>query len=114
MDDYRIKRDLGNLGLVGWLVSRHYDGCPLIMILGECSIPLRYIFFVFPSYLSCQSSLIQRSHDEAVALIAADVRKFYDRKEQFRICYGSTNSTRESQRSRYRSLKPALCLGFEN
>lgn len=45
---------------------------------------------------------IQDSHDEAVTLIAANVRKFYDQKEPFRIYHGSTNSTRQSQRSRDR------------
>lgn len=32
-------------------------------------------------------------HNEAVALLATDVRKFYDRKEPFRVYHGSTNST---------------------
>ena len=35
-------------------------------------------------------------HREAVAVIAANVRRFYDRKEPFRIFHGSTNSTRSS------------------
>lgn len=34
-------------------------------------------------------------HNEAVAIIAANVRRFYDRKEAFRIYHGSTNSTRQ-------------------
>lgn len=33
-------------------------------------------------------------HHKAVAVIAANVRQFYDRKEKFRIFHGSTNSTR--------------------
>lgn len=33
-------------------------------------------------------------HDKKVAVIAANVRQFYDRKEKFRIFHGSTNSTR--------------------
>lgn len=33
-------------------------------------------------------------HNKAVAVIAANVRQFYDRKEKFRIFHGSTNSTR--------------------
>jgi Delta24-sterol reductase len=33
-------------------------------------------------------------HREAVAVIAATIRQFYDRKEPFRIFHGSTNSTR--------------------
>lgn len=33
-------------------------------------------------------------HDRAVECIATSVRKFYDRKEKFRIYHGSTNSTR--------------------
>jgi delta24-sterol reductase len=33
-------------------------------------------------------------HKEAVAVIAATVRHFYDRREPFRIFHGSTNSTR--------------------
>jgi delta24-sterol reductase len=33
-------------------------------------------------------------HKQAVAVIAANVRQFYDRKESFRIFHGSTNSTR--------------------
>ena len=35
-------------------------------------------------------------HNKAVAAIAADVRRFYERKESFRIYHGSTNSTRSS------------------
>ena len=35
-------------------------------------------------------------HNKAVAAIAANVRRFYDRKESFRIYHGSTNSTRSS------------------
>lgn len=35
-------------------------------------------------------------HKEAVAVIAANVQHFYDRKEAFRIYHGSTNSTRET------------------
>jgi delta24-sterol reductase len=35
-------------------------------------------------------------HHQAVAAIAADVRRFYDRKEAFRIFHDSTNSTRPS------------------
>jgi Delta24-sterol reductase len=35
-------------------------------------------------------------HNKAVAAIAANVRRFYDRKESFRIFHGSTNSTRTS------------------
>jgi Delta24-sterol reductase len=34
------------------------------------------------------------SHKKAVAAVAASVRRFYDRKEPFRIFHGSTNSTR--------------------
>ncbi len=34
------------------------------------------------------------NHDRAVEGIATSVRKFYDRKESFRIYHGSTNSTR--------------------
>ena len=35
------------------------------------------------------------THDAAVAVVAARVRRFYDRKEAFRIYHGSTNSTRQ-------------------
>lgn len=35
-------------------------------------------------------------HNKAVAAIAANVRRFYDRKESFRIFHGSTNSTRST------------------
>ena len=35
-------------------------------------------------------------HNQAVAVIAANVRQFSDRKEGFRIYHGSTNSTRRS------------------
>ena len=34
------------------------------------------------------------AHDTAVAVIAARLRQFYDRREPFRIYHGSTNSTR--------------------
>jgi len=40
------------------------------------------------------------THDRAVAYIAASIRKFYSRKEPFRIYHGSTNSTRQSQYQR--------------
>lgn len=40
------------------------------------------------------------SHNEAVAIIAAQVRQFYERKEPYRIYHGSTNTTRTSQRRR--------------
>lgn len=40
------------------------------------------------------------SHKEAVAIIAARARQFYERKEPYRIYHGSTNSTRPSQRRR--------------
>lgn len=43
---------------------------------------------------------IQQDHDQAVARIAATVRKFYDQKEKFRIFHGSTTSTRQSQTRR--------------
>ncbi|KAJ8097176.1 hypothetical protein POJ06DRAFT_228551 [Lipomyces tetrasporus] len=36
-------------------------------------------------------------HDAAVSLLASQVKQFYDRKKQFRIYHGSTNSTRQSQ-----------------
>ena len=39
-------------------------------------------------------------HKDAIALIAARARHFYERKEPFRIYHGSTNSTRPSQRRR--------------
>lgn len=39
-------------------------------------------------------------HNKAVAVIAANVRQFYDRKEKFRIFHGSTNSTRPSELQR--------------
>ena len=39
-------------------------------------------------------------HKDAVALIAARARHFYERKEPFRIYHGSTNTTRTSQRRR--------------
>ncbi|KAI9847966.1 MAG: hypothetical protein M1837_001483 [Sclerophora amabilis] len=35
-------------------------------------------------------------HKRAVHAVSASVRKFYDRKEKFRIYHGSTNSTRQS------------------
>ena len=35
-----------------------------------------------------------QAHNDAVAVISAKVRTFYDRKEAFRISHGSTNSTR--------------------
>lgn len=34
-------------------------------------------------------------HNKAVAVIAANVRQFFDRKEAFRIYHGTTNSTRQ-------------------
>ena len=37
------------------------------------------------------------AHDAAVAVIAANVRKFCDRQQPFRIYHGSTNSTRQPQ-----------------
>jgi Delta24-sterol reductase len=37
------------------------------------------------------------AHDAAVAVIAANVRKFCDRQQPFRIYHGSTNSTRQSR-----------------
>src|SRR5438045_2449207 len=37
------------------------------------------------------------SHSQAVDAIASRIRKFYERKEPFRIYHGSTNSTRKSQ-----------------
>ena len=40
------------------------------------------------------------SHKDAVAVIAARARYFYERKEPFRMYHGSTNSTRPSQRRR--------------
>lgn len=39
-------------------------------------------------------------HNKAVAVIAANVRQFYDRKAKFRIFHGSTNSTRPSDLQR--------------
>ena len=36
-------------------------------------------------------------HKDAVDVIAARVRQFYDRQKPFRIYHGSTNSTRQSQ-----------------
>lgn len=39
-------------------------------------------------------------HDNAVARIAATIRKFHARKEAFRIYHGSTNSTRQSKYQR--------------
>lgn len=39
-------------------------------------------------------------HNNAVAVIAANVRQFYDRKTKFRIFHGSTNSTRPSDLQR--------------
>ncbi|KUJ14390.1 uncharacterized protein LY89DRAFT_752376 [Mollisia scopiformis] len=43
-------------------------------------------------------------HDEAVTQIADRVRKFYARKEAFRIYHGSTNSTRQSHFQRDRMV----------
>ena len=43
---------------------------------------------------------ITDGHNQAVDAIAASIRKFYDRKEPFRIYHGSTNSTRKSQYQR--------------
>ena len=43
-------------------------------------------------------------HKEAVAMIAANVRRFYERKEPFRIFHGSTNSTRSSAYPRQRII----------
>ncbi|KAI9819456.1 MAG: hypothetical protein M1827_006904 [Pycnora praestabilis] len=43
-------------------------------------------------------------HHEAVAIIAANIRQFYDRKEAFRIYHGSTNSTRHSAVQRDRMI----------
>jgi Delta24-sterol reductase len=49
-------------------------------------------------------------HNKAVAAIAADVRRFYDRKESFRIFHGSTNSTRSSPFRRNRMIDTSgLC-----
>jgi Delta24-sterol reductase len=44
------------------------------------------------------------SHNKAVASIASTIRKFYARKEAFRIYHGSTNSTRQSQYQRDRMV----------
>lgn len=41
-------------------------------------------------------------HNEDVARIASEVRKFHDRKESFRIYHGSSNSTRQSTREKDR------------
>jgi Delta24-sterol reductase len=46
--------------------------------------------------------LVMDTHDKAVASIASTIRKFYARKEAFRIYHGSTNSTRQSQYQRDR------------
>jgi delta24-sterol reductase len=43
-------------------------------------------------------------HDEAVASIGARIKKFYARKEAFRIYHGSTNSTRHSQYQREKMI----------
>lgn len=43
-------------------------------------------------------------HDKAVASIASTIRKFYARKEAFRIYHGSTNTTRQSQYQRDRMV----------
>ncbi|KAI9826830.1 MAG: hypothetical protein M1832_005769 [Thelocarpon impressellum] len=43
-------------------------------------------------------------HNEAVAVIAADMRGFYDRKEAFRIYHGSTNSTRQLRYQRRKMI----------
>ena len=40
------------------------------------------------------------SHNETVATIAAQARRFYQRKVPYRLYHGSTNSTRPSQRRR--------------
>jgi FAD/FMN-containing dehydrogenase len=49
-------------------------------------------------------------HDKAVATIAADVRRFYERKEAFRIFHGSTNSTRSSLSRRGKTVDTSeLC-----
>jgi delta24-sterol reductase len=40
------------------------------------------------------------THNTAVLVIAANVRRFYDRQQAFRIYHGSTNSTRQSQYDR--------------
>ena len=36
-------------------------------------------------------------HDAAIAIIAANIREYYDRQQPFRIYHGSTNSTRQSK-----------------
>ena len=46
------------------------------------------------------ASDITDSHKQAVDAISSSVRKFYDRKEPFRIYHGSTNSTRQSHHQR--------------
>ena len=43
-------------------------------------------------------------HKEAVAVIATDVRRFYERGEPYRIYHGSTNSTRKSSYQRDRII----------
>lgn len=43
-------------------------------------------------------------HREAISVIAADVRGFYERRETFRIYHGSTNSTRNSSYRRGRVI----------
>jgi delta24-sterol reductase len=40
------------------------------------------------------------THDDRVAVICEEVRRFYERGEKFRIYHGSTNSTRRSKRRR--------------
>src|SRR5947208_830064 len=43
-------------------------------------------------------------HNKAIAEIAVDVQKFYDRKASFRIFHGSTNSTRQTVFQRDRMI----------
>lgn len=43
---------------------------------------------------------MRHQHDNAVAIISADVRQFYEQREPFRIYHGSTNSTRPASHDR--------------
>jgi Delta24-sterol reductase len=50
------------------------------------------------------------AHEKAVAVIAAPVGQFYERKEPHRIYHGSTNSTSQSRAQRDKMINTSSLL----
>jgi delta24-sterol reductase len=74
-------------------------------VLYYCICPFLYTEFLSSGPIPHSGlSDTMESHERAVAVIAASIQKFYDRKEAFRIYHGSTNSTRQSQYERNRMI----------